>query len=107
MRDRSDSRSRFLSSQNPRKRRVKKRPTRDRIDLMDLHRRIASERRPIRSARYRWIKVALFVIVIVAFFLLGYLIASLSVPIWAKILLFIFIATLALMMSEIMIALLS
>lgn len=107
MRDRGDSRSRFLSSQKPRKRRVKNRPSRDKIDLMELHRRIAPERRQSRSAKSRWIKVALFVIVIVAFFLLGYLIASLSVPIWAKILLFIFIATLALMMSEIMIALLS
>ena len=107
MRDRSDYKSRILSSQKPRKRRTKSRPTRDRIDLMDLHMRIAMERRQIRSAKSRWIKVALFVIIIVAFFLLGYLIASLSVPIWAKILLFIFIATLALMVSEIMIALLS
>lgn len=107
MRDRSDPKPRFLSSQKPRKRRVKNRPSRDRIDLMDLHRRIASERRQGRSAKSTWIKVALFVIIIVAFFLLGYLIAFLSVPIWAKVLLFIFIAILALMVSEIMIALLS
>jgi len=107
MRDSSDPKSRYLSSQKPRKRRVKNRPSRDKIDLIDLHRRIATEGRQSRSAKSRWIKVALFVIIIVAFFLLGYLIASLSVPIWAKILLFIFIATLALMVSEIMITLLS
>ncbi len=107
MRDRNDYKSRILSSQKPRKRRVKNRLSRDKIDLIDLHMRIATEGRQSRSAKARWIKVAIFVIIIVAFFLLGYLIASLSVPIWAKILLFIFIATLALMVSEIMIALLS
>ena len=106
MRNRGDFRSRFLSSQKPRKRRIKNRPSRDKIDLIDLHRRITAEIRQSRSAKPRWIKVALFVTAIVAFFLLGYLIASLAVPIWAKILLFIFIAILALVMSEIMTVLL-
>ena len=107
MRDRSDYKSRILSSQKPRKRHNRSRPTRDSIDLVDLHRRIASEERQRRPAKPIWLRIVLLIIAIAAFFLLGYLIAALAVPIWAKILISIFVAVMALIMSCLMTALLT
>ena len=107
MRSRDDFKPRLLSSQKPRKRHNRSRPTRDSIDLVDLHRRIASEERQRRPAKPIWLRIALLIIAIAAFFLLGYLIAALAVPIWAKILISIFVAVMALIMSCLMTALLT
>ena len=107
MRSRDDFKPRLLSSQKPRKRHNRNRPTRDRVDLVDLHRRIASEERQRGSAKPIWLRVVLLIIAIAAFFLLGYLIAALAVPIWAKIFIFVFVAVLALIMSCVMTALLT
>lgn len=107
MRDKDDFKPRLLSSQKPRKRHTKSRPTRDSIDLVDLHRRIVEDGRRRITARPIWLRVTLLVIAVTAFFLIGYLLAALSVPIWAKILLFIVIAIMALVMSCVMTALLT
>jgi len=91
MRGRSDFKSEVLSSQKPRKRSIKagRNRYRYRVDLVELHRNIAGVKEQRRPAKSRWIRGVFFVLIaVLLFFLLGYLIAALSIPIWAKALLF-------------------
>lgn len=102
MRGRGDFKSQILSSQKPRKRRTKASRSRDRVDLIELHRNIVEAKRQRRSAKSTWIKGMFFALIaVLCFFLLGCLIAALSVPMWAKILLFTFTAVLGLVSSYI------
>lgn len=100
MSDRDTFKYRLVSQRRPPKRR--RRPTRDiadryRIDLVDLHRKIAREERRRGQARSRWVKVMLSLVIAPAFFLLGYLIAGLPTPLWVRTLLVIFVAVLGLL----------
>jgi protein-S-isoprenylcysteine O-methyltransferase Ste14 len=77
------------------------------VDLMELHRDLVEARRQHRPARSMRIKGVLFALIaILGFFLLGCLIAALSVPMWTKAVLFTLIAVLALIPSYIVAALL-
>ena len=69
---------------------------------MDLHRRVATDRRQRHSTKPKWLKAVALIIAIAAFFMIGYLIAALSIPIWAKVLLCSFVAIVALVMSCLM-----
>ena len=90
----------------PRKRRSKTKRSRSRIDLMELHKNFAKSKRQRKPTRYRWIKGLFFALMAIAgFFLLGYIIAALSIPMWAKILSFTFIAVLGIIASHIVAAL--
>ncbi len=100
--------SRLMSAQKPlgrRKRKSRFRSSHYSIDLMELHQRFAKvgeRRRPYRPA---WIRVAIILIAIPSFFLMGYFIAALSVSTWLKVLLAIPVAVLGLMLSYIVAAL--
>jgi len=107
MRGRGSFKSQIISSQKPRKRRTKPSRGRDIVDLMELHRDLVEARRQSRPARSTRIKGVFFALIaIVGFFLLGCLIAALSMPMWAKAALFTLIAVLALIPSYIVAALL-
>ena len=95
MKSRDDFKSKLISEQKPSKRRSKAGSGRYRIDLIKLHRDIAAARRQLRPAKSTWIKGMFFALAaVVGFFMLGYLIAALSVPIWVKVLFFSFTAIL-------------
>jgi hypothetical protein len=107
MEDRGDFKSRIISSQKLGKRRAKAGRGRGKVDLIELHRKIGEARKQRRPAKYRWIKGGLFALIaILCFFQLGYLIAALSIPIWAKVLLFALIAVLGFVSGHFVAALL-
>ncbi len=106
MKSRGDFKSQIISMQKPRKRHSKTRRSRSSIDLMELHKNLAKTKRQRKPIRYRWIKGLCFALMaIVGFFLLGYIIAALSMPMWAKIMSFTFIAVLGIIASYIVAAL--
>ena len=95
MKGRGDFRSRIISSQKPVKRHSKADRGRSKIDLMEIHKNITAAGRERILGKPRRVKGAISVLLFAAvFFLLGYLIAALSVVMWAKILL---LATLAIL----------
>lgn len=107
MRSQGSFKSQIISSQKPRKRRTKVSRSRDIVDLMELHRELVRARRHRRPARSTRIKGVFFALIaILCFFLLGCLIAALSIPMWAKAVLFTLIAALALIPSYVVAALL-
>jgi hypothetical protein len=72
-----------------------KRSSRNVIDVIDIQRNFkGSQKRPRKSIFHNARRMIFTLGSITAFFVLGYAIASLSVPIWAKVILFIFIAIL-------------
>jgi hypothetical protein len=106
MRDRGNFKSQVLSSQKLRKRRAKAGRSRYRIDLIELHRDIAETGRRRRPITYTRIKGGLFALAAIpVFFLLGYLISGLPVPIWAKVLLLTLVAVLGFVSSYLVAAL--
>ena len=72
-----------------------KRSSRNVIDVIDIQRNFkGSQKRPRKSKLHNARRLIFTFGSITAFFILGYTIAALSVPIWAKVILFIFIAIL-------------
>lgn len=72
-------------------------PSRDVIDIMDIHRNISKSHKYNKDAKAkRIIGLVLAFISIGIFFFLGYLVAGLYMPIWAKTLIFVMIAVLGL-----------
>lgn len=95
----------LLAAQKPLKRFSRAGRDRSRADLMELHKKSAGEGRQLSSDRVKWIRGTLFVfIATVSYFLMGYLIAALSIGTWAKIPILVFIAGLGLVLSHFMIA---
>jgi hypothetical protein len=91
----------LLAAQKPLKRLRKSGRGRSRADLMELHKNPAGEKRRISPDRLKWIRGVLFVFTAtVSYFLMGYLIAALSIGTWAKIPILIFIAGLGLILSH-------
>lgn len=100
MKSRGDFKSKLISEQKPSKRRNRPGRSRYRVDLIKLHKDIVAARRQRRPAESTWIQgIFLALAAIAGFFLLGYLIAALSVPIWAKVLFFTFTAILGFVSS--------
>lgn len=105
MRSRGDFKSQIISMQKLRKRRPGAKRDRSRVDLMELHRSFAVTKRQRRPTRHTWIRGLFFALMAtVGFFLLGYVIAALSVPPWAKLLFFSLIAVLGVISSYIVAA---
>jgi len=74
-----------------------KKSSRNTIDVIDIHRNFQNVQKSRRRYRFQKFKGMVFAIIsISAFFMLGYAIAALSLPIWAKIILFVLIAFLGL-----------
>ena len=72
-------------------------PSRDVIDIMDIHRNISKSHKYSKDTKTkRIIGLVLAFISIGIFFFFGYLVAGLSMPIWAKTLIFVMIAVLGL-----------
>jgi len=68
---------------------------------MELHKNFAGEGRQLSSNRARRIRGTLFAFTAtVGYFLIGYLIAALSIGTWAKIPILIFVAGLGLVLSH-------
>jgi len=91
----------LLAAQKPLKRFRKAGRGRSRSDLMELHKNFAGEERQLSSNRVKWIRGTLFAfIATVGYFLMGYLIAALSIGTWAKIPILIFVAGLGIILSH-------
>lgn len=91
----------LLAAQKPLKRFKKAGRGRSRADLMELHKDFAGEKRQINPDRVKWIKGTLFAFTAtVTYFLMGYLIAALSIGTWAKIPILIFMAGLGIVLSH-------
>lgn len=91
----------LLAAQRPRKRFRKAGRGRSRDDLGELHEGLAGEGRQLSSNRVKWIKGTLFAFTAtVSYFLMGYLIAALSIGMWAKIPILVFVAGLGLVLSH-------
>jgi hypothetical protein len=91
----------LLAAQKPLKRFRKARRGRSRADLVELHKKFVGEERQLSSDRVKWIKRTLFAfIATVGYFLMGYLIAALSIGTWAKIPILIFLAGLGFVLSH-------
>jgi len=70
-----------------------KRSSRNVIDVIDIQRSFKNIQKSHRTNKSNAIKGAVIAVGSVsAFILLGYAIASLSIPLWAKIMIFIFVA---------------
>ena len=107
MKDQDDFKSQIISAQKPSKQRAKARRSRNRVDLIGLHKSIVAAKRQRGLAKSGWAKSVLFALIASpAFFLLGYMIVPLLIPIWAKILLLIFTAALGFILSHFLAALL-
>jgi len=107
MRGRRDFKSKIISSQKPLKRSTRAGRDRNKVDLIKLHKNLVEAKVQTRPARSKRIKGAFFALMaILCFFLFGCLIAALSAPTWAKVLLFTLIAVLALIPSYILATLL-
>ena len=95
------STKKLLAAQRPLKRVKKAGRGSSRADLMELHKDLAGEERQISSDRLKWIRGILFVFTATAsYFLMGYLIAALSIGTWAKIPILVFIAGLGIVLSH-------
>jgi hypothetical protein len=100
--------SQIISAQKPRKRHNKPDRGRSRIDLTEVHKNIVApgRQRIPASARTgltksKWIKGVFFALIaVIGFFLMGYLIAALSIGIYAKILLLVFVGILGFVSSH-------
>jgi hypothetical protein len=91
----------LLAAQKPLKRFSRASRGRSRADLMELHKSFAGGERQLSSDRVKWIKGTLFAFTAtVGYFLMGYLIAALSIGTWAKIPILIFVAGLGLVLSH-------
>ncbi len=91
----------LLAAQKPLKRFRKTGRGRSRVDLMEPHKDFAGEGRQLSSDRVKWIRGTLFAFTAtVGYFLMGYLIAALSIGAWAKIPILIFLAGLGLVLSH-------
>ena len=97
--------SRLMSAQKPQKRRRRKRVSRNRVDLTELHARAVYAERQRRASRATWIGAALFLIAVPGFFVLGCLVGALSVSGWVKVLLTIPLAVFGFVLSYIVAAL--
>jgi hypothetical protein len=88
----------ILSDQKPRK---KSGPQR-RIDLNKVFGKAIPVKSQSRQSRYRLIRGPLFILIAAAiFFTMGYLIAAVSISLWIKILIFIFISVIGFALSYI------
>ena len=100
MRGRDSFKTQIISAQSPQRRRSKTSQSRNRIDLMKLHGSIVSVRAQRKAIRFTRTKRFFFALIAIpCFFLLGYLIAALSVPMWAKVILFTPVAVLGFVMA--------
>ena len=97
--------SRLVSAQKPQKRSKRKRVSRNKVDLIELHTRSIYTERQSRASRTTWIGAVLFLIAVPGFFVLGCLVGALSVSGWVKILLTIPLAVLGFVLSYIVVAL--
>ncbi|HGJ66403.1 TPA: hypothetical protein ENS27_13655 [bacterium] len=74
-----------------------KKSSRNTIDVIEIHRNFKNVQKSRRKYRFQKFRGIFFAVIsISAFFMLGYAIAALSLPIWAKIMIFILIAFLGL-----------
>ena len=103
MKGRGDFKSQLISKQKPRKRRTGSSPGQHeyKIDLIELHRNIVETERQSSRTKPVWIRGVLFVLIACSgFALMGYLIPTLPIPTWAKVLLLIFIGALGFVLSH-------
>ena len=108
MRKRDNFKSQLISRQKPRKRRSRPAPDRDgnRIDLIQLHKDLASSGRSRGVVKAERSKGWLFALLaVLGFFALGYLIAALSIAIWIKIVFFVIIAIVGFVSSYLVVSL--
>ena len=111
MKVRDDLRSQLISKQKPRKRRTRIRSGQKgqygyKIDLIELHRNIVEAEKKRGPAKAIWVKGVVFTLITASgFALLGYLIAALPIPMWAKIVILGSIGTLGFVLSHFVVAL--
>jgi len=64
-------------------------PDRNKINLMDIHRRVVNTGMSYRAVKpSSWIRILYVFVAAFSFFAIGYLVASLTIPIWGKAILF-------------------
>ena len=96
--------SRLISGQKPARRRnksAKNKTSRERVDLIQLHKQVVGIGKRHRTSRLVWIKVPLFLIAVPGFFIVGYWIAALSVSTPIKIIIAFPVAILGIILSYI------